>query len=363
MAAKREGRIFFYIVMFLVGWATFTLVRDYMGAIVFAVVVAIVFRPIYDAIDRRVGGRTGIATALTMLSMFAAVLIPLSIIFLLTVDQLQVVSEDLADLSGSQRQLLDGRIQELRQLLTDIPLADRLNINEAEISQKAQDLVAQGRVLIRDRLLAAGASTFDLFSLGIVFLITVGALLSNHNRLVQLLRDLSPMDDALDQLFLDRFAAMAKAMTKGIIVIAIVQGVVAGILMAVSGTAYVLPLTILAIFAAVMPLGVAILTVPVGSVRIFIGDTWQGALIIAGSLLFVSSLDNWLRPKLVSKEAYLNPALVLLSAFGGISLFGFLGVVYGPIIMILFVTTIDVYLAYYRDGAPQAIAEPSVEES
>jgi predicted PurR-regulated permease PerM len=110
-------------------------------------------------------------------------------------------------------------------------------------------------------------------------------------------------------------------------------------------------------------LDVAILTVPVGLVNIFFGDTWQGALIRAGSLFFVSSLDNWLRPKLVSKEAYLNPALVLLSASGGISLFGFLGIVYGPIIMILFVTTIEVYLTYYRDGAPQAIVESSAQES
>ena len=226
-----------------------------------------------------------------------------------------------------------------------------------------QDLVAQGRDLIKDRLLAAGASSFDLFSLGIIFLITVGALLSNHKRLVLLLRQQSPMDDALDQLFLDRFAAMARAMTKGIIVIAVVQGVAAGILMAIGGTAYVLPLTMLAFVSGISFLGVAILTVPVGLVRLFFGDAWQGALIIAGSLFLVSTLDNVLRPKLVSKEAYLNPALVLLSAFGGISLFGLLGVIYGPIIMILFVTTIEVYLQYYRDGAPQTIAELSAEET
>ena len=73
-----------------------------------------------------------------------------------------------------------------------------------------------------------------------------------------------------------------------------------------------------------------------------------GILIIAGSLLVVSQIDNLIRPRLVAEDAYLNPALVLLSAFGGLAWFGFLGVIYGPIIAIFFVTTIEIYLTHYQ---------------
>ena len=61
----------------------------------------------------------------------------------------------------------------------------------------------------------------------------------------------------------------------------------------------------------------------------------------------IANVDNLIRPKLVSKEAYLNFVLILLSALGGYQLFGFFGVIYGPVLMILFLTTIDIYQEHY----------------
>ncbi|MCB0314762.1 MAG: AI-2E family transporter, partial [Calditrichaeota bacterium] len=52
------------------------------------------------------------------------------------------------------------------------------------------------------------------------------------------------------------------------------------------------------------------------------------------------------------KETELNSALILLSAFGGLNLFGFLGIIYGPVIMIFLVTTIEIYLEHYRLDQP-----------
>jgi predicted PurR-regulated permease PerM len=112
---------------------------------------------------------------------------------------------------------------------------------------------------------------------------------------------------------------------------------------------------------AVLPMGVNALTIPVGIVHFLLGNTWQGVVIIALSLLLVSQIDNVIRPRLVSKEAYLNPALVLLAAFGGLSLFGFLGVIYGPIIVIFFVTTIEIYLDHYRMPTLQPVAKKELD--
>jgi predicted PurR-regulated permease PerM len=55
-----------------------------------------------------------------------------------------------------------------------------------------------------------------------------------------------------------------------------------------------------------------------------------------------------LRPFLVPRDARLNPALMLLSVFAGIAMFGAWGIVIGPVLMILIVTTVDVYLAVYK---------------
>lgn len=98
--------------------------------------------------------------------------------------------------------------------------------------------------------------------------------------------------------------------------------------------------------------GISFVVLPMGIILILSGDVWQGILILAGFYGFVNWLDNLLRPRLVPKEAHLNPMLLILSVFGGLALSGLMGVIYGPVIMILFVTTIEMYVAYYQDTPP-----------
>ncbi len=87
--------------------------------------------------------------------------------------------------------------------------------------------------------------------------------------------------------------------------------------------------------------------------ELIVGNYFGGVLVLLGYFLIVSNIDNLLRPRLVSKEAYLSFALVLLSALGGYELFGFFGVVYGPVLMILFLTVLEVYETYYaHDDLP-----------
>jgi predicted PurR-regulated permease PerM len=82
---------------------------------------------------------------------------------------------------------------------------------------------------------------------------------------------------------------------------------------------------------------------------IFYGNIAGGAFVILWHLLVVTNIDNFLRPVLVPRDARLNSALMLLAVFAGLTMFGPWGIVIGPVLMILIVTTIDVYLAVYKD--------------
>jgi predicted membrane protein len=59
----------------------------------------------------------------------------------------------------------------------------------------------------------------------------------------------------------------------------------------------------------------------------------------------------------VPKDAYLNPALVILSVFGGLGVMGFIGIIYGPVIMILLITSIEVYTKYLLRSDLEALQE------
>ncbi len=75
----------------------------------------------------------------------------------------------------------------------------------------------------------------------------------------------------------------------------------------------------------------------------------------------MTNIDNVLRPILVPKEARLDSALMLLSVFAGITMFGFLGIVIGPVLMIVIVTTISVYLWVYQ-GVPMDVGTEDDDE-
>lgn len=106
-----------------------------------------------------------------------------------------------------------------------------------------------------------------------------------------------------------------------------------------------------------IPLGGGIVTIPFGIGMMFFGNIIGGIFVVVFHLLVVTNIDNLLRPWLVPKAARLDPALMLLAVFAGISMFGFFGLVIGPVLMIIIVTTVSVYLAVYK-GVELEVTEP-----
>jgi predicted PurR-regulated permease PerM len=280
--------------------------------------------------------------------MFLAVLIPVLFVINITVNQAAVLLTDLRAFVAGDNTTFETMIDQINEVIARVPFAAQYQINEDSVLEAVQNMAGPVTQYVASQAVSFGSASVEWITNTIIFLSIVGTLFPTYDKTLQLIRDLSPLPDDLDQIYIDRFVAMTKAMFKGIFIIALIQGVVAGVFMAIAGTAYVFFLTLLAIFVAVLPLGVNILTIPVGMAHFMLGNTWQGILIIAASLLIVSQLDNLVRPRLVKEDAHLNPALVLLSAFGGLAWFGFLGVIYGPIIAIFFMTTIEIYLTHYR---------------
>ena len=83
--------------------------------------------------------------------------------------------------------------------------------------------------------------------------------------------------------------------------------------------------------------------IPAGIIQIIVGHTGQGIGIILTSFLFVFTVDNFIRPRLVGRGAKLHDLVVFFSSLGGIAVFGPLGFIVGPVIAALFVAVLDIY--------------------
>jgi len=146
-----------------------------------------------------------------------------------------------------------------------------------------------------------------------------------------------------------KMGAMVKGTVKGQFIIALIQGILGAASIYIAGfhDAFFV-FAILLIALSVIPLGSGIVTIPFGIGMMLFGNVAGGAFVVLFHLIAITNVDNFLRPILVPREARLDPALMLLSVFSGIAMFGFFGIILGPVLMIVIVTTIAVYLQVYR---------------
>jgi predicted PurR-regulated permease PerM len=80
----------------------------------------------------------------------------------------------------------------------------------------------------------------------------------------------------------------------------------------------------------------------------FMGFVWQAIVIFIFGTVFISSVDNILRPKLVGDESSLHPVLVFFSTIGGLALFGISGFLLGPVVIVLFLSLLDIYKSEFK---------------
>ncbi len=317
--------------------------RHYFILVVIAAIVAYLFTPLYNRCRRRFS--TGLSATLTVLAALATVIIPVGALITLAVLQVSHmvvhVAEwvETADLST----LGDRALTSVNTLLTKLPFghftvsAESLRDTMIRVSQNL------GQWLLHSLSGAAGG-VIGMVTSAIIFLYVLISLLTNQRELITLIRRLNPLGEEATDLYLAKMGAMVKGTVKGQFIIASVQGVLGAASIYIGG--FHNGFFIFAIFLtalSVIPLGSGIVTIPFGIGMVLFGNVVGGVFVVLFHVLAITNIDNFLRPILVPREARLDPALMLLAVFSGIAMFGFWGIVLGPVLMIIIVTTISVY--------------------
>jgi predicted PurR-regulated permease PerM len=223
-----------------------------------------------------------------------------------------------------------------------------VHLEEIQLTETIAQVTSWLATWLRGILISLGRSLPGIFVNGLVALVIIYVLLPRYKRPgKQDILDIVPFPPEITQLFMDKIDIMIKAMFKGNFVIAIAQGLTMGLILWIAGVPFVLFLTLLSMLLSLVPLiGVSLIAWPVGLILIANGNVWQGVFVIMAFLVIVTNLDTLLRHRLIPKGAQLNPALVILSVLGGLGVMGIIGALYGPVVMILLVTSIDVYTKY-----------------
>jgi predicted PurR-regulated permease PerM len=316
--------------------------RNYFILIVVAAVAAYLFAPLYDRLRKRCN--PGLSATITLLALLGCVIIPVSLLVLFAVVQISSMIQSVSDWVAKTdlSALGDKALAFVNEALARVPMMRDVHLTP-DLLRERMSTVAQhvGEYLLGFLQGAAG---------GLVGGITAAVLFLYI--FLSLIRQLNPLGEEVTDLYLQKMGAMVKGTVRGQFVIALAQGVSGAASIYIAGFHegfFIFAILLTAL--SVIPLGGGILSIPVGIGMILFGNTFGGLFVIAFHLIVVTNVDNVLRPILVPREARLDSALMLLAVFAGIAMFGFWGIVIGPVLMIVVVTTISVYLAVYK-GVP-----------
>ncbi len=150
---------------------------------------------------------------------------------------------------------------------------------------------------------------------------------------------------------------VTQAVLYGQVLTAVIQGALGGLGLLVLGVPNALFWGAMMMITAFVPvLGTPLIWVPAGVGLIMDGAITRGALLLAYGVIVVMNIDNFLRPRLVSERAKVHPVLILIGVLGGLRVFGFIGMLVGPLILALLVALIKFYEQNYMRRKQQNVA-------
>ena len=165
------------------------------------------------------------------------------------------------------------------------------------------------------------------------------------------IKSILPLKESHKEQVIQRFHEITSAMFYGNLFIAVLQGILGGIGFLLFGVPSPILWGFVMIFFALLPyFGTALVWLPAALNLIFIGYLHNsnsyiinGVMLLVYGTLVVSTIDNFVKPKMLGAKADVHPVLVLLGVLGGLSLFGFIGLILGPLMLSLLITFIDIY--------------------
>jgi len=330
-------RVSFYILLALVTIAFAWLLIPYYTAVLWAVILAVIFYPVQQYLVRVLRGGRNLAAFLSVLMCICLVIIPMLIIFSSLVQE----GNSLYQRLSSQEFDLNSYITSILSVLPD-SLEDWLKRFElgsfAEWRSRISAAILQGSQLFAGRLVSFGQNTLQFFIGFGIMLYLLFFLFRDGADLGRRIRQTIPLSDDYTRQFLEKFTAVIRATVKGNIIIAIIQGLIGGVAFWLLGIEAALLWGVMMTFFSMLPaVGAALVWVPAAIWFFVSGDWGKGVILVLIGTLVIGLVDNLLRPPLVGKGTRMPDYVVLISTVGGISLVGINGFVIGPLIAAMFI--------------------------
>ncbi len=237
---------------------------------------------------------------------------------------------------------------EAQTILTDFGI----DFEATELNKMVSNIAGMAGLFVYNQA-STWAANLMSFVLQFCFLILViYFLLIEIENLISFMKKLSPLPDSQDDLLMDKFMEIAGVILVGNGISGIFQGILGGLLFAIMGfNSPVLWGGVMAILAFLPIFGIGLVLMPTSLILIINGSPFHAAIIFIFYIILSFSVEYIIKPKLIGTQVKMHTLLVFLSIIGGMSIFGVLGIIYGPLIVTAFLTLTDIYLKQYLQNS------------
>ena len=324
----------------------------FLEPLLLGALLAGLFYPLYRLITRLVGGRQSLGAVLSLLVLFILVLVPVTAFLGIVVQQALSVSDEAIPWlrqhlgTATTFNLHDWLVQRFPALADYIPSQEQLLQHVGTAAKSTGAFL----VTVLSRMTATTAAfILNLF----VMLYAMFFFFKDGKKILERIFYYLPLNDEDETRMLARFTSITRATIKGTVVIGIIQGTLAGVafwMAGIQGAAFWG--TIMTILSIVPGIGAALVWVPAVIILFINGQYLAATLLLAWCAAVVGTIDNFLRPALVGRDAKMPDLLILIGTLGGLFLFGPIGFIVGPIVCGLFLTVWDIYGATFKEVLP-----------
>jgi len=341
-----QARFFFVIYilsMLLLGWVLW----PFWQLLIFAFLLAGIFRPLYSWLCRWMS--SWMASLLTCGLIVLIVFVPLTFcigaLSTETLNLYQYVRD--ANLLVRLQQFIQNNTlaQEAQQVLAGWGI----NFEPADLSRTLTRFAGAAGLFIYSQASVWAGNIMSFVVQFIILILVVYFLLIEIDRLLQFLMILSPLPADQNELLLKKFMEIAGAILVVNGISGLFQGLIGGAYFAVLGLkSPVLWGSVMAVLAFLPIFGIGLILIPTAIILLIGGHVGQGVLTFVFYIILSFTVEYILKPKFVGEQVKMHTVLVFLAIIGGMSLFGVLGIIYGPLIVTAFLTLSSLYLNVYR---------------
>jgi predicted PurR-regulated permease PerM len=320
-------QIFFLLVLLLLGIVITQELFFMLGAFLGAVTLYVLLRNTMIKLVVQHKWRKSLASLLLMLISFIVLVIPFAWLASLLVDKITPFVQDPTLVTGTFKQI-------------NVYLAEKVHLdifNEKNISALEEKTLGVVQSTLGGTISVFGSIFFMYFIL--YFLLT------QSNDVELWLRKHLPLKNSNVHIVLKEIKQSIYGNAIGIPIVAIAQGLVGMIGYAIFGVREFMLMGILTAVTSVIPIvGSMLIYIPLALYALSTGQTWQGLGIAAWGFLLIGTIDNVMRLYLQKKMNDVHPVITIFGVVIGIPLFGFLGVIFGPLLLSIFVLLVKIYV-------------------